>query len=73
MALRIRKNGTILCAAMHPELPDDVYIPDGLHYQMSVIVKVICTEPHEKHELRGEWWWKNNIPEGIEIESFYYE
>jgi len=71
MALRIRKDGSILCAAMHPEEPGDTYINDGLHYQLSVIEKVICTESHEQHQKRGEWWWVGNIPDGVLIDEFY--
>ena len=71
MALRIRKDGRILCAAMHPEEEGDTYIHDGLHYQLSVEEKVLCTEPHEQHKERGEWWWVGNIPKDILIDSFY--
>lgn len=71
MALRIRKDGRILCAAIHPEMEGDTYIDDGLHYEMSVIHKVIVTEPEPQHSKRGEWWWRNNIPWGIEIAEFY--
>jgi hypothetical protein len=71
MALRIRKNGRILCAAMHPAESGDTYIDDGLHYHLSVEKKVICTEPHEQHQCRGEWWWTGNVPEGITIDDFY--
>lgn len=71
MALRIRKDGRILCAAMHPAEEGDTYIHDGLHYQMSVEEKVIGTEPHEKHSQHGQWWWMGNVPEGIEIDDFY--
>lgn len=71
MALRIRTDGRILCAAMHPAEPGDTYVDDGLHYQMSVEHKVIGTEPMEKHEVNGQWWWMGNIPEGIEIAEFY--
>lgn len=71
MALRIRKDGNILCAAIHPEKEGDTYIDDGLHYQMSVEHKVIVTEPHEKHIKNGQWWWRGNIPKGIEIDKFY--
>ena len=73
MALRIRKNGQILCAAIHPEKPGDTYINDSLHYEMSVIHKVIGAEYIEKHKTRGEWWYINNIPPGIEIDKFYLE
>lgn len=73
MALRIRQDGTILCAAMHPEMPNDTYIPDHVHYQMSVIEKCIVTEPHEQHSIHGQWWWRNQIPDNVTIESFYLE
>jgi hypothetical protein len=73
MALRVRQDGRILCAAIHPKEDGDTYIDDGLHYQMSVIHKVLVTEPMEKHKDRGEWWWHNNVPAGIEIDTFYNE
>lgn len=73
MALRIRKDGRILCAAIHKEEPGDTYIPDGLHYRMSVLSKVIGTEENDKHMKHGQWWWMGNIPEGIVIEPFYFE
>lgn len=69
MALRIRKNGRIFCAALHKEESGDTYIDDALHYEMSVIHKVIVTEPHEKHMKNGEWWWVGNVPEGAEIDK----
>ena len=69
MALRIRKNGDILCAAMHPEQEGDTYIDDGLSYSMSVVHKVIVTEPMEKHEKHGQWWWAGNVPDWAEIED----
>lgn len=59
MALRIRKDGRILCAAMHKEEPEDTYIEDQLHYEMSVIYRVITTDEH--HEEHGEWWWSKNF------------
>lgn len=71
MALRIRKNGKILCAAMHKAEDGDVYINDGVHYYLSAIQKIIVTEPMERHKDRGEWWWKWNIPKGIKIDDFY--
>ena len=67
MALRIRKNGRIFCAALHKEKSGDTYIDDALHYEMSVIHKVIVTEPHKKHMKNGEWWWAGNVPDGIKI------
>jgi hypothetical protein len=73
MVLRIRKDGRILCAAIHPAQNGDTYIDDSLHYQMSVIHKVIVTEEIDRHMIRGEWWWRNNVPSDIKIDSWYYE
>lgn len=73
MAVRIRKDGWVLCAAMHPEEDGDIYIHDGLHYYLSVECKVLVTEPHEKHSQHGQWWWVNAIPPDREIDSFYLE
>ena len=71
MALRIRKDGRLLCAAIHIEEDGDTYIDDGLHYELSVIKKVIGTECMEKHKLHGQWWWMGNVPETVEIDQFY--
>lgn len=64
MALRIRKDGRILCAAMHKREPGDTYINDKLSYEMTVEHKVLVTD--EKH---SEWWWAGNVPANIEIEE----
>lgn len=69
MALRIRQDGRILCAAIHPEEPGDTYIDDALHYQMSVEHRVIVAEPMERHRDSGEWWWRNAVPAGVVIED----
>lgn len=50
MALRIRKDGRILCAAMHPPEENDTYIDDRSHYRLSVIHKVIGSEPWDYHK-----------------------
>lgn len=71
MALRIRKDGRILCAAMHLAEEGDTYIDDTLHYQMSCEHKVICTTYMEQHKLSGEWWWTGSIPKGVIIDEFY--
>jgi hypothetical protein len=71
MALRIRRDGRILCAAMHAEEPGDTYIHDGLHYTLSVEEKVICSESWDGgHSEHGEWWWVGNVPEDVEIERY---
>ena len=68
MALRIRKDGRIFCAALHAEKPGDTYIDDTLHYEMSAIHHVIVTEPEPEHSKRGEWWWRENVPDGVKVE-----
>lgn len=55
MALRIRKSGQIVCAAMHPPEAGDTYIPDNLSYQMTVENEVLTTD--ESHSEHGLWWW----------------
>lgn len=40
MALRIRKDGRVLCAAMHKEELGDTYIDDGIHYFLSIENKI---------------------------------
>jgi len=71
MAVRIRKDGRVLCAAMHPAEAGDIYVDDGVHYHLSVEAKVLVTEPHERHRIHGEWWWINAVPDGVQIEKFY--
>lgn len=71
MSLRIRKDGRILCAAIHPEEHGDTYLDDGIHYDLSVIRKVLVTEPHEQHQVNGEWWWKGQMPIDREMDDFY--
>lgn len=76
MALRIRADGTVLCAAMHPEQPGDTYLDDGLHYRLSVDFRVLVTEPMELpdgrgHGVHGQWWWRGAQPAWAEIDPFY--
>lgn len=71
MAVRIRKSGEILCAALHPELPEDIYVDDALHYILSVKQRLLVTEDWEGHSIRGQWWWKGEVPEGVQIDPFY--
>lgn len=73
MAVRIRKDGRIFCAAMRGPEEGDTYIDDDLHYELSVIKKVLVSEPMEKHKISAEWWWRGNIPEGTEIEHYYLD
>ena len=71
MAVRIRKNGRIFCAAMHKEEKGDTYLNDNIHHMLSVETKVLVTEPMYMHEKNGEWWWKGHIPKTFIIDKFY--
>lgn len=72
MAVRIRKDGRILCAAMNPKEEGDTYIDDNLHYILSVEAKVLVTQSsHEHNANNGEWWWKGKEPKNIKIDQFY--
>lgn len=73
MAVRIRRDGRIFCAAMHPEEPLDIYIDDNLHYQLSVVAKVLVTEHHDRHQTHGQWWWVNDVPPTVVIDEFYFK
>jgi hypothetical protein len=55
MAVRIRKSGEIVCAAMFPKEDGDTYIDDGLHYELAVIRQLLITD--EDHFQHGLWWW----------------
>lgn len=73
MAVRIRKNGNIVCAALNKKECGDIYIDDGLHYHLSVIEKILVTTENEHHMKNGgQWWWKGKEPENIKIDDFYY-
>lgn len=43
MAVRIRADTkVIVCAAMSEARPDDVYLDDNIHYELSVELRVLC-------------------------------
>lgn len=62
MAIRVRKDGTMWCAAHTKPMPGDTYIDDGLHYIMSVERKVIVALPMPEHEKHCQWWWAEAAP-----------
>lgn len=62
MAIRVRKDGTMWCAALTKLEKGDTYIDDGLHYQMSVIHGVIVALPMPEHIKHPQWWWANKAP-----------
>jgi len=78
VALRIRQDGAILCAAMHPPQDGDTYLHDGISYRLTVDLQAIVTEPmtadpenpgrggHGKH---GEWWWRDAVPADVVLEN----
>ena len=74
MSLRIRADGRILCAAMHPAEDGDTYLHDGIHYRLSVELGAILTEPmHQEsgrggHSKHGEWWWANDVPGDVRLQ-----
>jgi len=73
MAVRIRKNGKIVCAALNKAEEGDVYLDDEICYQLSVIKKVLVTTENDYHMANGgEWWWKGQEPKDIIIDKFYY-
>lgn len=75
MALRIRQDGRILCAAMHPEEPGDTYLHDGISYRLTVELRAVVTEPMTNdlgrggHAAHGQWWWANDVPADVVLES----
>jgi hypothetical protein len=77
LALRIRKNGQILCAAVHPAEPGDAYLHDGLHDRLASDLATVVTEPMHcdvgrgGHANHGEWWWRDRVPADVEVDSFY--
>lgn len=55
MALRIRENGQILCAAHTDPLPGDTYLHDGIHYFLSVLTgAIVASDNHSEDNL---WFW----------------
>lgn len=65
MAIRVRKDGTMLCAAHTSEQEGDTYIDDNLHYEMSVIHGVITSLPMPEHEKDPRWWWVGDKNDSI--------
>jgi len=71
MALRIRKNGKIVCAAINKARLGDCYIDNRLHYYLSVEKKILVTTENEHHMKNGgEWWWKGQEPSNVVIDKF---
>ena len=74
MALRIRLDGRILCAALNEPNEGDVYLDDWIHYYLSVEQKILVTTENDYHMANGgEWWWKGREPKDVPINDFYYK
>lgn len=72
MAVRIRKNGQIFCAALSKALDGDCYIDDDLHYELSAVRKLLVTTENDYHIANGgEWWWRSQEPLNVPIDEFY--
>lgn len=60
MALRIRTDGRILCAALHAVEAGDTYIPDNVSEVLTGCTAepaMLCTDPEPIHSAHGEWFW----------------
>lgn len=68
MAIRVRADGTMWCAALTKEKPGDTYIEDDLHYEMSVEKAVIVALPAPQHESHPQWWWMAQAPFPVDVE-----
>lgn len=74
MSLRIREDGRILCAALHPPQPGDTYLHDGISYTLTVELRAIVTEAMDEpagrggHRKHGEWWWRHQVPDDVVLE-----
>lgn len=71
MAVRIRADGIIVCAAMHPEAIGDTYLDDGVHYRLSAELNVLVTRSNDKHQLYGRWWWSREVPDGVTVDLWW--
>lgn len=55
MAIRWRKNGRLICAAMSEAEEGDTYIDGRLSYELTVELQVIVADPN--HKANGLWYW----------------
>lgn len=50
-------------------MENDSYLDDGVHYKLSVELKVLVTDL--KHKEHGKWWWIHEVPRGVEIDKWW--
>ena len=60
MSLRWRASGELLCAAKTEPEEGDAYIDDRLHYQLSVVGRVIIADMEET--TNGRWHRVHDAP-----------
>jgi len=70
MSVRLRKDGRILCAAMHPAQPGDVYLHDGVHGHLARACILVTEAMFDSagrggHATHGEWWWRTDVPPDV--------
>ena len=64
MALRVRANGDIVCAALHGEEAGDTYIPDNISEVLTGCTgeePVLITDKEPIHSTHGRWFWAGRI------------
>ena len=59
MAIRWRRDGRLICAAMSDVEEGDTYIDDRLHYELTVLRDVIIADVN--HKINGLWHWKEKV------------
>lgn len=62
MAMRVRADGTMWCAAYTEPQEGDTYIDDALHHQMVAVHGVIVAYPMPRHEDEPQWFWRTTAP-----------
>lgn len=66
MAIRVRKDGTMICAAHSEPSDGDTYIDDALQYEMSVTPAVILAKPMPDHESDPRRFWARAAPHDVD-------
>jgi len=60
---------------MHPAMPGDVYVHDGVSYELTVEHGLLVTDNYHLRRAgnetegpldgHGRWWWRDEAPAGI--------
>ena len=67
MAIRWRKNGDLMCAAVSEPEEGDTYIDDRLHHQLHTITRAILADVN--HEENGLWHWVHDDAKLLRIQN----